>query len=474
MPGPRKKPLMMNVRVPLSVTIVLLVALAGNAAGVEPSPVAGRAFSLEMNGDVLPILFTADGIRIGQGRQEVALTFTESKMEGETFIFTASAPVGNSHPQVTISGAVEGDLITGIFGVDGQPMEEFFGKSAVAPIDSEKVFAQARDLQLQRKPREAIPLFVQVIEHDRDDLAVAAPAVMHLVECFHLLKDDVTAGKQYQELAGKFLSHPPELDGSAMPTLDAVKEDLLWKTWEPGVTSRITFSVKGGSRERRLRDGNRQDTLSLQLDGRFPEDMNVISIEDSFASATFTGRNENGKNYTSKIGYNFIHRSSSGGFAKMTIGISFPDVPATVTGFASLTGSIRLRQAKDRILHEIMLHPGQNKILADGTSMTITGVDDDTVRFSVKAGSEHVEQTPAFPRRIASALSRTATGIGKGFEILDRDGKRLQVGEFTGDEAVDNCSLRVGGGRPHMMIYHEVTAISEREIPISISDVQLP
>lgn len=141
------------------------------------------------------------------------------------------------------------------------------GVPVLAAADVPAKTSAAQELMRQRKPKEAIPQLIKIIEEKRDKLEESADALIQLVQCFQLLKGDAAAEKQYAELSAKYLSKPPALDGKSLPTVDQASEDLLWKAWTAGQDCRYSFATGQVQRELTLetQDGPATSEVTISL-----------------------------------------------------------------------------------------------------------------------------------------------------------------------------------------------------------------
>jgi hypothetical protein len=166
---------------------------------------------------------------------ETTLTFTyEAHAAGDQAIIAFNGRFNGG--ETIVRGSVSGEAIKGeiVAGADARP---FSGTVTRAAAD---LLAQGREKQLQRKPKEAIACYVDVIEHHRSELANSAPALVYLVECYQSLVGDEAAGAAWQVASKRYLSSPPPLDGSSSITIDQAKQDLLFKSWAPIVPAAIS------------------------------------------------------------------------------------------------------------------------------------------------------------------------------------------------------------------------------------------
>ncbi|MBN1674837.1 MAG: hypothetical protein JXR37_27585 [Kiritimatiellae bacterium] len=129
------------------------------------------------------------------------------------------------------------------------------------------LFQRARSEELARNPRAAVASYEELIMNHRAQLPVTAPALMNLVACYQLLKEDPEAAARYAAVAARFLSEPPPLDGVATPNIEQVKEDLLWKPW---LANLDVANVPFGKVARQIREqtGTRLLYLASEEDAR--------------------------------------------------------------------------------------------------------------------------------------------------------------------------------------------------------------
>ncbi|HYE06011.1 MAG TPA: hypothetical protein VEL07_10890 [Planctomycetota bacterium] len=213
--------------------LVLVIALAAEDAA---KPLDGRAYAIDVAaGGGAParratLRFAGDASTLDYG-SDAALAFTYvTRSEGDSALgfdgrFVASATV--------LRGTVVGEAIKGeiIAGDDARPF------AGVLTREAANLLERARERQLQRRPKEAIELYSELIERHRGDLANSAPALVYLVECCQSLAGDPQAATRWQELSSRYLTNPPPLDGTSTITIDQAKQDLLLKSWASPVVA---------------------------------------------------------------------------------------------------------------------------------------------------------------------------------------------------------------------------------------------
>ncbi|MBN1674836.1 MAG: hypothetical protein JXR37_27580 [Kiritimatiellae bacterium] len=146
---------------------------------------------------------------------------------------------------------------------------------ATACLGHSEALKAARELQLARKPREAIAAYRKLVEERRAELDVSAPALKGMFECFALLRGDPAAEAEYARLAARYLFDPPPLDKAAGLTVAQLEPDLVWKPWT------ITLTATNRPLSEVAAEIGRQSGVRIACDGE-----SFLALEpDFFVSA---------------------------------------------------------------------------------------------------------------------------------------------------------------------------------------------
>ncbi len=188
----------------------------------------------------------------------------------------------------------------------------------------------------------AIGAFAQIVCQDRYDLPRSAPALVRLVECYQQLRGQPAQRAAYATLAGSMLTDPPPLDGCSVLSLDAAREDLLWRSWieEDRVAGRL-FRFQRSAVERLSVDN--ADQLVIMLSAPLEAGQTILGTlspadPDPFGQpilGTVVAIGDDGRDYTGVVG-----GAQSG--RTLNLHLYFTGVPGTVRCLGPVTGSVRM------------------------------------------------------------------------------------------------------------------------------------
>ncbi len=353
-------------------------------------------------------------------------------------------------------------------GADGQP----------------SLFEQAREQQLAHQPKQAIDLYRREIDADRFDLEHAAPALVELVACYQLLKDEPGVAAEYRADATKFLSHPPRLDGSGKLALDDAREDLLWQPWTAasGVESAVlTFAVDSANRRSAVGGGGVTGSqLQIVLQATMPPGMPILMAVASFdqdcgnANATLADGSAHAATQVT-----VMHANGA-----ISAFLTFTDIPATVSKLKRLAGEIAITQRKAWEDRRVPLRDGE-RIGTAPTDWQIIAVNSQgelTVRLS-RARSmsaedlDHRQSTTAVTTAGGAAGFNSETQDGAVFWLVDDGGRRhdAQSSGMSGDNQNQSLTLNFGAvAGTSTLVNRVVTATSTRKMRFALDGVDVP
>lgn len=452
----------------VSLAVLALLFTAALAAG-EASLLNGQVFDIEIiekgHAQKMKMLFKADHVALGSSKEDgktVASVVSTVKRgaDGKSVQFSATfQDMGN----VVISGMVSGDKLKGDFSIPGMGKLPVTGSRAT-PVAEAGDMNKAKELLRARKPKEAIPVLVQIIEARRDKLEESSYALTRLVECFQLLKGDAASEKRYAGLAAKYLSTPPALDGAALPVADQVMEDLLWKSWVPGQETRITVRIGRVERKSRIQDGQRKQTveMNLVLGGAGPGLKGAAGDQASLVAQA------GDQQFTGRI---VTHSHASDG--QVSASLSFEDVPATVLRFNGISGTVTLTQPKQVEETTVALRKDATWQAGERTA-TITDVRTRgravTVFFQLVGGER--QQFSG-----SGTSMRSGQDTASPYWLIAADGRAVYPDLTKESSSNGTTQFELGfnnADKAEKLCISQVVAVSQREIPIVLKDVDLP
>jgi hypothetical protein len=343
---------------------------------------------------------------------------------------------------------------------------------------------QAREQQLAHQPRQAIELYRRAIDADRFDLERAAPALVELVACYRMLKDEPGIAGEYRADATKYLSHPPRLDGSGGLALDDAREDLLWKPWTAasGQESAVmTFAVDSANRRSAVGAGGvtgsqLQIVLMATPSPGMPIQMAMTSFDQDCGNAAATLADGSAHAATQVTVMN-----ANGAIDAF---LTFTDIPATVSKLKRLAGEIAITQRKAWEDRRVPLREGE-RIGTKPTDWQIVAVNSQaqlTVRLArarVTTAEElsHQLSTAAVATAGSSAGGNSGAQDGAVFWLVDEGGRRYdaQASGMSSDNRNESITLNFGAvAKPSTLVNRVVTATSTRKMRFSLDGVDVP
>ncbi len=352
---------------------------------------------------------------------------------------------------------------------------------ATAADTQSSLFDQASEMQLAHQPKEAIALYERAISADRFDLPHSAAALVNLVACFQLLRDDPGQAARYREVSARWLTAPPPLDGKSTLMLDDAEEDLLWKPWPSDGSAKpmMSFAVDSAERTRSASDGAADAQLNLTLKATMPEGMPLES--QGFSIGQLSGKAQaiepNGTAHDARMVY--LNDMAS----PISVFLQFPDLPATVTRLKRLSGTLSITLRKEWELKRVRLHDGEHYEAGDA-SWKITAVHGGgdvsvTMDHDIEPMNNAAQLNNALQAIGAAGAAGNGAGIGELANIWleDAAGHRFNArGMSAGsDDHKSTMTLNFGNiALPPTLVYRLVSKTSTRDVPFSIDGVDLP
>ena len=392
------------------------------------------------------------------------------------------------------------------------------GEAAAAPV------TKAQELMRSRKPKEAIPQLVQLINEKRDTLEESTDALIQLVTCFQLLKGDAAAEAQYAELAAKYLSKPPPLDGKSLPTVDEASEDLLWKGWMPGQPSRFGFLL--GAVERTIKmeqqDGPSVHTLEIKFavedsspaangkTDRETEMMEAMARREPDPAKAARMRKEilmeqargHGAKLASADGDGLLgsagkasvrigdkHYEGSAKFWSGWVTVTIAGLPIDAKVIDEVTANLHLSQPRQIDETMVPLRKGASWN-SGGEAGTITDVatqgNKTTVKCSSKPTGGKADRGGDSTTVTAGGMSMATAGAGGGNEAPDTeapfclvtpDGKTFTPRGSNMSSHNGNATMTFtfqGAEKADRLRVRKTATLSVREVPLSVQGIKLP
>jgi hypothetical protein len=381
--------------------------------------------------------------------------------------------------EAAFSGTIKGDQLTGTILEHGVQVAVTGTRShrhlrIQKAVDPATTLDQARELKLARKPKEAIELYAKVIENDRFDTMHAAPALVDLVECFQLLKDDAATAKRAKEALERYLSEPPPLDGAHAVALETAEEDLLWKPW-PDIAEippkpMFAFKLTNAEQKRQMKEGKVSESTVITLDAGAPKRMRFTAnsqlSDEKACSATATLADGSAHVATQHWGFS----TGDGIRASLT----FEDIPAGTKKLAKLEGMVTVSQDQEWELKRIALREGETWDTPE-EACKLTGAKEQAGAWTIT-----VVQTKKGAHGGGSSSSSSSSSGGTidspiwlsddhGARMLPRSLSQQGSGATTTSTMVFSVS-----GKPTTLVHRVVTKTSTRPAPFALTDVELP
>ncbi|HYE04011.1 MAG TPA: hypothetical protein VEL07_00710 [Planctomycetota bacterium] len=210
----------------------------------------------------------------------------EIQAKGKNAIVTGTISDGFGPDDQTLRLEIVGGKLAGTFTAQGG-VQTIVGKEGDPDLPPALLLARARDLAQGREPKRAVSLLRAIVEGHRYEPWVSAPALVQWIECHQALRGDKAAEREYAKLAARWLGTAPALDG-AVPGVDAVREELLWRTWstpapagleaEPDEAHwRPAFAVDQVDRSSSTWDGKTQKQVQIRLKATIPAGMRLVT-----------------------------------------------------------------------------------------------------------------------------------------------------------------------------------------------------
>lgn len=445
--------------------LLLVVALALRLAAVEADPpLAGQAFEALPSGDgIVRIELEDAGLRLVRGPDEPELMIPVSeRREGAARILSGrSADAG-----IGVEARIAGEDLALIIEEAGAKRGPLPGKRAGARGDAATALALARLAGETRGPAAAIPRLVALIEGERDAVSVTGPALVHLVACFQRLKGDAAQAKRYIEIAAKYLTTPPPLDGTSTVTLEQAQDDLLWKSWKPGEALRYRATIGDRSRSRSLsKDGQRQEQLSIQIEiaGDGPVPRSTAGHGDDDEERPTLTAHAGGTTYRSE--QLWLHGS---GDDHLQAQVQFHGIPDGLRSFDLLEGGVPLALPRETRQQRIPLRQGGTweMQVAEGVIESVAQKGDG---FEVTFKLSYRERNARVWRQLS------LHGDDAPFTLLGADGKPVQTGSTSMRGSGEGATCTYGcREEPTTLLVREVLSESTKVLPIRLERVELP
>ncbi len=395
----------------------------------------------------------------------------------------ADGSFSGSRGDVSIIGTMAAGRLSGTFSDAGAKVT-FHGArsrkhySVSLSDDAQAMLDRAREQQLARRPKPAMDLFRKVIEADRYDMAHAAPALVGLVACAQLLKDDSSQARRATELMKRFLSDPMPLDGAKALDLDTAEQDLLWKEWPPppGKPAKppFAFTLNKAERQRQLQHGVLTVTIELNISVATPPGMHCVPLD--------LGARDAACSVSATLPDGTVLKPAQVSATSMSslysIYLSISGAPAGVKSLARVSGTLMVSQEQEWELKRIPLHEGETWETLDAKCQLNTASNNGgTWTFSV------VENKKAPGGRGSTSMSSSSSSVGGGGGLdsprwlSDGHGARMLPravsSQGTGDTSTITMTFAAAGTASEF-VQRSVTKVSTRPIRFSLEDVELP
>lgn len=332
---------------------------------------------------------------------------------------------------------------------DGKSLEQsIIGRPLPPRFGIHASLAKAKELQLQREPREALLLYTILVQRHSDMIEVAGPALAGLVDCYRLLRGDAAAEKAYADLATELHLDLPPLDAAEPPDAGKLAEQLLWRPWIDGS---ITWSEDRSAERRRSADGTAE--IKVHLEPRYAKG-------EKEEAPRLTCANEDPFPVTARLPNGSV-LSGSANYGLGSVTVTIPNAPRQLDRLVQVTGQFRFVQSLGLERREVPLVQGSTWETA-----TTTGT---IVSLTESAESYHLEVLEKKKRPDASSVtgdraSRTGDrALFRSFRswggVLGRGG--VYIDRCYLDESESPCplTLKTSAGlyaRPTSLGYTEV------------------
>jgi hypothetical protein len=403
-------------------------------------------------------------------------------------------------------GTIVGDVLMASWSSDGQIQMEVTGKRSerhftIRPQSAHgKPLADARLLEGSGKRREAIEAYAKVIDADRFDLPLSAPALVALVRCCQALKDDQAVQGRWKELAKRYLDSPPPLDGTTQLALADAQEALLWKPWGAGDSLKLTVNQVDTHRTRREHTVTAGTTIQLAAQGdrhqklRFeradPAAAPRIAAPPATAASAggdgtpdaeaakpvaddapqeqapgAVGIDGEGKEYAAKS------VQAWGGAGSVSVSVEFDELPARLTSFTTVKLALVATQDQEWEFKAVDLKEGEAWETASAT-YRVTSVTGGDGQWTIGLIETRNQAGGA-----VTSMSTVGYGGDNGFTAEDERGISLPSTGMnsSGDGRKTTYQLRYASAtKPVTLKQRIVTKTSTRTLHLSVDDIELP
>jgi len=333
-------------------------------------------------------------------------------------------------------------------------------------------FDDAKRLEQDGKLRPAIDAYRTIIERDRRDLGQAAPALIRLVDCYRQLKNDEAAATDFARDAGKFLSRPVNLTDdlpfgeTALLSLEHAKEDLLWKSWDPGQQphgwSRFAFLLQSADESRRIQKGVRTSILTLSLQGK--SEPGVIELEASRVSAC-EAIGEDDERYPAASAS--ANASESSGQSQVTIWARFQGLPPGLKRIKKLSGTIAMTQVVAYTSKDLAIKEGASCEFNDSTL---------TIR-QFRQEADVITMTVELRRHGERATGSQIRGEAHQLTVTDAEGQKIQSVQSMSTNDGEKCHYGLHfprSSKPARLTCRMPNEMSSHDVTFTIADIELP
>jgi hypothetical protein len=480
----------------LNLSRIVLAALMAfarlSAATSDDESTPAQAYDITVTGsggeESALLVFAANRVGLLPSSAPLQLAASDAPSSGEALNIwmpcttSADGSFSGSRADVSIIGTMAGGRMSGTLSDAGATVA-FHGVrsrkhySVSLSGDAQSMLDRAREQQLARRPKQAMDLFRKVIEADRYDMAHAAPALVGLVACAQLLKDDSSQARRATELMKRFLSDPLPLDGAQVLDLGTAEQDLLWKEWPPppGKPAKppFAFTLDKAERQRQLQHGVLSVTIEVNISVATPAGMHFVPID-------MGAREAQACSASATLPDGTVLRptqSSANNFAGLyNIYLTFSGAPAEVKSLAKVSGTLMVSQEQEWELKRIPLHEGEtwetldakcqlNKVSNDGGTWRISVIENK--KGPVGGGS--------------TSTSSSSVGGGGGLDsprwLSDGHGARMlpRAVSLQGTGSTSTITMTfAAAGAASEFVQRCVTKVSTRPIRFSLEDVELP
>lgn len=340
-----------------------------------------------------------------------------------------------------------------------------------APAESE-----VRQIMRALPPRTATLKLIEIIRTRREDLAESSVALVELVRCYQLMREQSGIAQEYAEVMPKYLSKPPPLDGTSLPTLAEAGDDLLWRSWTAQSANRYVLRLRSAKREKDL---DAEGTLTRKVQLRFDFIDQDAAPDASDSRHGFFGNDirapqadERGSPCIATAGTATFHGTF--GLNGSTAWASFDDIPDTV-GELDLAIDLRLSRPSIVNIIEVPLRDGETWQVGEAVGRLSAVVGGPTLNLQLLKA---IGKPGAPATRVSFALSGGKDAL-PGYDqvsLLTAEGHEIDYSGCGSNGSDEQITMNFDGlTKPAARLRFTLAGSrSSRLVPLKVTGIKLP